>query len=91
MTVVYSVGLDIPGNAAEYVPFGSDRSLFDADVVIFRPTFESYNSGETYLGRPVISEGDSSQMLQDCDHWRSELAAAVDGGKVVFVMLYKPV
>ena len=91
MNVVFSVGLALPGNPAEYVPFRSDRSLFDADIVIFSPTFGDYHSGETYLGRPLISESDSSQLVRDCDHWRSELATAVENGKIVFVMLYKPV
>jgi hypothetical protein len=82
--------LALPGNPAEYVPFRSDRALFDADVVLFRPTFEEYNSYETYAGSPLITESDSADLVRDCKHWRGELNAAADGGKVVFVMLYKP-
>lgn len=88
---IFSVGWDIPGNAAEYIPFRSDRSLFDADVIIFTPTFADYNSHETYAGKSVISEADSQDLVRDCRHWRDELSAAVDAGKTVFVRLVKPV
>jgi hypothetical protein len=87
---VFAVGRDIPGNAAEYVPFNSDKSLFDADVIIFTPTFSDYHPHETYAGRPVISEYDSQRLIRCCAHWRDEIKAAVDSGKVVFVTLVKP-
>ncbi len=90
MRRIFSVGLNLPGDPAEYVPFHSDKALFDADIVIFRPTFEDYLAVESYAGTPLLTESDSSAVVQDCTHWRSELKAAADAGKVVFVMLYKP-
>lgn len=88
---VFAVGRRIPGNAAEYVPFRSDKSLFDGDVILFHPTFEEYNSYESYAGRPLVSESDSPELLQDCTHWQAELKAAVEAGKIVCVFLLKPV
>ncbi len=91
MKQVFSVGLELPGNAAEYVSFRSDKALFDADIIIFwPPTFEEYNAAESYRGLPAIGEADSASLVRDCQHWRNELQAAVDAGKVVFVMLCKP-
>src|SRR5438552_2142243 len=87
----FSVGLGLPGNAAEYVPFRSDRSLFDADVILFAPTFEDYEADDSYAGRPLISDEDSPALKSDCSHWRDELKAAVESGKVVFIFLKKPV
>ena len=86
-----SVGLELPGAVAEYVPFRSDKSLFDADVVLFWPTFADYSSTGTYAGRPSIDESDSADLVRDCGHWRTELENAVDSGKAVFVFLNKPV
>src|SRR5437667_11240617 len=87
---VFTVGRDFPGNAAEYVPFRSDKSLFDADLIVFTPTFKDYQSSEGYGGKPLISEADSPMIVQDCAHWRNEIKAAVEAGKVVFVNLVKP-
>lgn len=87
---VFSVGREVPGNVTEYVPFRSDKSLFDGDVILFTPTFEGYNSYEQYAGKPLISEADSQNLSRDCAHWRAEIKAAVDSGKVVFVALARP-
>src|SRR2546428_2250056 len=88
---VFTVGRHFPGDAAEYVPFRSDKSLFDADVIIFTPTFADYESYEGYAGKPLISEADSPELKRDCAHWRNEIKAAIETGKVVFVTLVKPV
>ena len=87
---VFSVGREVPGNVAEYVPFRSDKSLFDGDIILFTPTFEGYSSYESHAGKPLISESDSPALSRDCAHWRDEIKAAVDSGKIVFVALAKP-
>lgn len=87
---VFSVGREVPGNVAEYLPFRSDKSLFDGDIIFFTPTFEGYNSYESYAGKPLISESDSQALSRDCAHWRDEIKTAVDSGKIVFVALAKP-
>jgi hypothetical protein len=87
---VFTLGRPLPGNAGEYAAFKSDKSLFDADVIVFTPTFDDYNSSESYAGKPLISEGDSPHLINDCAHWRHEIEVAVEAGKVVFVMLVKP-
>lgn len=88
---VFTVGLQLPGDAAEYIPFRSDRSLFDGDVILFCPTFEEYDSVESYAGLPLVTEHDSPTLIHDIAHWRSEIATAIDSGKVVFVCLARPV
>jgi hypothetical protein len=44
---VFTVGLKLPGDAGEYVPFRSQQSLFDADVIIFYPTLDGYSAHES--------------------------------------------
>jgi len=87
---VFSVGQIVPGDAAKYIAFRSDRSLFDADVIIFTPSIGEYKCREYYAGKPLISENDSQAVIRDCAHWRREIETAVDASKVVFVMLVKP-
>ena len=64
--------------------------MFDADVIIFTPTFSGYSSFESYAGTPLVSEHHSQALTRDVAHWRDEIKAAVDSGKVVFVTLVKP-
>ena len=37
---IISVGFEIPGNVAEYVSLRSNRSLLDADIVVFQPSIK---------------------------------------------------
>lgn len=89
-STIFSVGLALPGNAAEFIPFRSDRSLFDGDIVLFRPSIASYDAYEHYAGRQLISESESVALTRDMAHWRSELRTAMESGKSVFVFLPKP-
>lgn len=87
---VLTIGFEIPGDVAEYVSFKSDKSLFDADVIIFTPTFEDYDAHESYAGKPLLSESSSERVVRDCKHWRQEIKEAVEAGKTVFVFLQSP-
>lgn len=65
--------------------------MFDGDVILFRPSFgDDYQSYEWYNGKPLIAEFDSPKISSDCKHWSSELKAAVEAGKTVFIFLTKP-
>jgi hypothetical protein len=85
---IFSVGFEFPGDAAEYIPLTSDRSLLDADIIVFEPSMAShYMSFESCQGKPLISEHDSFRMAEDAAHWRSELRAAYDAGKTIIIYL----
>jgi hypothetical protein len=85
---IFSVGFEFPGDAAEYIPLSSDRSLLDADIIVFEPSMASnYLSDKTYRGKPLINEHDSFRMEEDAAHWRSELKAAFDAGKTIIIYL----
>jgi hypothetical protein len=88
MTIhVLSVGFPIPGEAIESVSLNSGRSLLDADIIVFAPNLEPYSVQEYYRGKPSLTENDSAQLPLDLDHWRSEIAIAVEAGKTVFVFM----
>lgn len=88
--VLLAVGIDIPGDNVESEDILSDRSLLDADIVIFQPGIPSWYAGETYLGKRCLDDDTSFRVREAFTHWRRELAAAVDAGKIVFLILSAP-
>lgn len=96
---IFSVGVSLPGEEFEYVEFDSNQTLLDADIVLFEPTLGSvstehdYSVGGSrlYAGVPVLTEQSSFVAKKQIDHWRSEIVAAVDAGRLVIVFLAKPV
>lgn len=87
---VFSVGFRIPGGDIDYVPFASDQSLLDADIVLFAPTLGRTTASERYKGKLLLSEGDSARVPPRLSHWQSELRSALAAGKLVIVLLAKP-
>ena len=87
----FTVGFELPGDEFEYVEFSSDQTLLDAEIVLFEPTLGNYESSESHGGRALLSEYSSFSTKNHLDHWRSEIIAAVDAGKLVIVYLTKPI
>ena len=57
---IISVGFEIPGGVVEYVSLRSNRSLLDADIVVFSPQMGSeYYISRYHQGRPRLGESDS--------------------------------
>lgn len=87
---IFSVGLDLPGPEFEYISLDSDRTLLDADIIVFSPGLSSYTSHEGYNGKSLLSQHASFTAVEKMEHWRSEISAAVSAGKLVVVYLEKP-
>lgn len=87
----FTVGFELPGDDFEYVPFESQQTLLDADVILFEPTLGNYHSIIQHSGRPLLSEYSSFMTKGQLDHWRSEITAAAQAGKLVIVYLARPV
>lgn len=87
---IFTIGLDLPGEEFEYVPFDSDQSLLDADIVLFTPSFGDHYPSETYQGERLFSHSSSVNVSQNIQHWRNEIAAATNVGKLVIIFLAKP-
>ncbi len=82
--------MEAPGNLGEPISIRSNTSLFDADIIIFKPSLAEYASHEHYAGERLLAESDSASIKSDMAHWRAELSAAVESGKTVLVMLTEP-
>lgn len=87
---IFCIGFDLPGDDFEYIEFESNQSLLDADVILFQPGFGSHWPSESCQGQPLFSHSASVQVAKSLQHWRSELALAVNAGKLVVVYLTKP-
>ena len=88
---ILSVGVEVPGGEIERVDSHSRRSLLDADIILFSPEVPYSYTSENYLGKPCLSDDSSFQAREALAHWRRELAAAVDAGRLVVVFLNDPV
>jgi len=85
---VISVGFEIPGGVAEYIPLRSNRSLLDADIVVFSPQVSGgYYISHYHQGKPRLGESDSFKVVGDATHWRSEIQGAFNAGKTMIIYL----
>jgi hypothetical protein len=86
---IFSVGFDLPGDEFECINFDSDQTLLDADIILFEPTLGGYDgySDEQYNGKSVLNHYASNSVRARLDHWRTEIAGAVNAGKLVVVYL----
>ncbi len=88
---IFTVGFELPGDDFEYVEFESAQTLLDADIILFQPTLGYYSSDENYNGRFLLDEYYSFALKERLEHWRSEIIAAISGGKLVVVYLTEPI
>src|SRR5262245_25246643 len=89
---IFTVGFDLPGDEFEYIGFKSTQTFLDADIVLFEPVLAEpsplgLTSDQYYNDKPILP-GDTIEQL---DHWRSEIIAAVNAGKLVMIYLAKPI
>ena len=84
---VLSVGYQIPGLGNNYLEFDSNRSLLDADVVLFYPTLRGFYSNQYYQGKRRISNDDSPRAVEHCKRWKQELLESLKAGKTVITFL----
>lgn len=89
---IVSVGVTIPGDQIEHITHQSSKSLLDADIVIYVPEiYVGTYENDTYQGRKCLSDDGSFRAREYIKHWRSEITACLEAGKVVFVLLSAPV
>jgi hypothetical protein len=70
-----------------------DQTLLDADIVLFQPGLGDYDLDylDKFNGKSILTHESSFTTKKCLDHWRTEIIAAVDAGKLVIVYLVKPV
>lgn len=92
MKKIISIGYNIPGNGELCEEYSSKQSLLDADIIIFEPDITGYEIDtkySTYKGKTLYSENGSFRLLEDTQHWKSELLTALHEGKTVLVFFSK--
>lgn len=89
---IFTIGFDLPSEEFECIEFRSVRTLLDADIILFEPTLGdvSFEPGGGYNGTSTLSHSCGLATSQALSHWRSEINAAVNAGKVVIVYLAPP-
>ncbi len=92
--IIVSVGFEFPARVTESVSTNSDRSLLDADIIIFRGDLDAFPSEtnvlreqQTYKGDRWISEEGSFALKRAVTHWRSQLKIAYETGKTIIILL----
>jgi hypothetical protein len=90
---IFTVGFELPGPEFEYIKFDSDQTLLDADIILYRPTLGHcyFDFDRQWNGKSILSESLSFSKKARVDHWRAEISAAVNAGKLVIVFLSKPI
>lgn len=86
---ILTIGLSLANDQAEYCEFDSDTSLLDWDIILFKPDIDDYlNRRESiFEGKPCLSDDQSFKLKAQSEHWRREIKAAIEHGKLVLVFL----
>ncbi|WP_426662242.1 hypothetical protein [Rhodanobacter aciditrophus] len=86
---IATVGCELASSNAKHVSFRSKSSLLDFDIVLFKPLISDFlgYSTDYFQGRPSLSDTQSFQLRECCEHWRRELKEAVASGKTAVVFL----
>ncbi len=86
---IVTIGFELASSSCKDASFRSKSSLLDFDIVLFKPMIEEFwGYGVDYFqGKPSLSNTQSFQLRECCEHWRRELKEAVAAGKTVLVFL----
>jgi len=86
---ILTIGLSLANDQAEYCEFDSDTSLLDWDIILFKPDIDDYlNRRESiFEGKPCLSDDQSFKLKAQSEHWRREIKAAIEHGKLVLIFL----
>ncbi|AKK01880.1 hypothetical protein VM99_26660 [Pseudomonas chlororaphis] len=86
---IVTIGCELASGSVKHVQFKSKSSLLDFDIVLFRPLISDFliYGVDYFQGKPSLSDTQSFQLRECCEHWRRELKEAVASGKTALVFL----
>lgn len=84
---ILAVGLELIHDEVECVDFHEEISLFDWDIVLFRPSSDLFFCLDKYQGLPSLSDDSSFKVKRICERWHREIKAFSDSGKNIFIFL----
>jgi hypothetical protein len=85
--IVFVGGSAVSSQSVLNLDFRSDKSLLDGDMIVFSVDISKYYGGELFQGMRCLDDDSSFRLRNDCQHWRSELDAALKDGKTVVVFV----
>lgn len=88
---IFSINTLVPSDDITEIDYNSRQTLLDADIVIFTPRLDARFDDPTYKGKPRLPEHRSFVEMERIRHWRNEITAAAENGKLVLVFLDEPV
>lgn len=87
---IFTIGFELPEGDFQNIPFDSNQSLLDADIILYKVGFGDHYASEYYQGKPLFDNYESVRVAQNLQHWRAELVTATNASKLVIVFLAKP-
>ena len=87
---IFTIGFELPEDDFQNIPFDSNQSLLDADIILYKAGFGDHYASKDYQGKPLFDNYESVRVAQNLQHWRSELVTATNAAKLVIVFLAKP-
>lgn len=85
---IFTIGYEIPGRNEDFLPFTSNKSLMDSDIVLFNTdTPEALDYQRIYQGENSYTECSSFKYKKQLKHWGRELNNFLMAGKTVFLLL----
>lgn len=87
---IFTIGFELPEGDFQNIPFDSNQSLLDADIILYKVGFGDHYTNEYYQGEPLFDKYESVRVANNLQHWRAELVTATNAAKLVIVFLAKP-
>jgi hypothetical protein len=85
---ILTVAIQLASKDVEHTSFQSKTSLLDWDIVLFRPDLDGmWYTRDEYQGKPCLTDSESFNLKESCEHWRREIKGAFEAGKTVLVFL----
>ncbi len=79
------------------IDYRSSQTLLDADIILFTPTLVNfctednfYSDKSSYKGKRCLSDDDSFAVVEQVRHWKNEILAAANAGKLIIAYLEEP-
>jgi hypothetical protein len=86
---IASLAWDLPSEKVDYIPYKSENSLFDYDVIIFDSSriFNEYKGGykSDYKGHISLGSDNSVLILEDLKRRNDEINDLVNNGKTLII------
>ena len=90
--IIFSVNTDVPGGGVTEINYRSTQTFLDADIVLFTPTLDDFQCdyNNPFQGKDCLTKHESFRAEAQTQHWKNEITAAAQAGKVVIVFLTEP-